>query len=225
MFLIFILTIYLLLFLIYYLLLLFFFLFFLLFLLLITLTSYLLFTNTIFYFILFIFSMRTRPFAKCENQSDSQILCPMRTAKQVLTHWEPDWKPVPVFNRRVRIAQHCYIPNMVWYKHDMLMLSRLWTWLSCIYILNRQRASWEKKHVAVLSILLALKTLGLFSIFFPIPPPLDVITDFFSKSQNLWFLLTKNLGKFWISILFSIHSTNLLIIWKFSPKFLHHILN
>jgi hypothetical protein len=39
--------------------------------------------------------------------------------------------------------------------------------------LKQAKGKLGKKHVAVLSILLELKTRGLFSIFFPIPPPLD----------------------------------------------------
>jgi hypothetical protein len=88
----------------------------------ITLTSYLLFINTIYYLLFFL--------NYHENRSGSQIWCPVRTWV-VLTQWELDWKLTLVFSRRVRTAQHCYNPNMTWYKHDMLMLSRLWTWLNC----------------------------------------------------------------------------------------------
>jgi hypothetical protein len=35
----------------------------------------------------------------------------------------------------------------------------------------------------------------------------------------------QNLRKFWIIFFFSLDSTNLLIIWKFSPIFLYQILN
>jgi hypothetical protein len=91
--------------------------------------------------------------------------------------------------------------------------------------LKQAKGKLGKKHLAVLSILLELKTLGLFSILFPIPPPLDVITDFFSQITKFVFFVDKNLGNFLNKYFFSVDSTNLLIIWKFSPKNLYHILN
>jgi hypothetical protein len=63
--------------------------------------------------------------------------------------------------------------------------------------LKQAKGKLGKKHVAVLSILLALKSLGLLSIFFPIPPPLDVITDFFSQIRKfvvLWTKIWENFG-------------------------------
>jgi hypothetical protein len=61
--------------------------------------------------------------------------------------------------------------------------------------LKQAKGKLGKNHVAVLSILLALKTLGLFSIFFPIPPPLDVITDFFSQITKFVVFVDQNFGK------------------------------
>jgi hypothetical protein len=80
--------------------------------------------NSNIYFLFF--TMRTGPFSKCENRSDSQMGCQVRTWA-VLTgrisplvrtfnpvlftvdnsgsHWEPGWKPVPVFNQWVRTTQ------------------------------------------------------------------------------------------------------------------------
>lgn len=43
-------------------------------------TSYLLFINNIyFFFFLNVFTMKIKPFSKCENRSDSQIWCPVKT--------------------------------------------------------------------------------------------------------------------------------------------------
>jgi len=80
--------------------------------------------NSIIHFLSFI--VRTGPFSKCENRSDSQIGCQVRTWA-VLTfnmvlliadifgsHWEPSrkpsWKPTSVFSQRVRTAQHWWAP-------------------------------------------------------------------------------------------------------------------
>jgi exopolysaccharide biosynthesis protein len=53
--------------------------------LLLFITFYLLITLTIYYllFTFYFLPMKTGPFSTYENQSDSQIWCPMRTAKQV----------------------------------------------------------------------------------------------------------------------------------------------
>jgi hypothetical protein len=65
---------------------------------------------------------------------------------------------------------------------------------------KQEKGKLGKKHVAVLE----LKTLGPFSIFFPIPPPLDVITDFFSQITKFEVFVDKNLGNFSISFFFKV---------------------
>jgi hypothetical protein len=61
--------------------------------------------------------------------------------------------------------------------------------------LKQAKGKLGKKHVAVLSILLALKILGLFSFFLLIPPPLDVITDFFFPNHKICDFCGQKFGK------------------------------
>jgi hypothetical protein len=72
--------------------------------------------------------MRTGPFSNCENRFSFQIGCQVRTwavlnlsenlqsgshhsFSLASSHWELDWKPVPVFSWRVRTAQNWCEPH------------------------------------------------------------------------------------------------------------------